>query len=132
MNAKDHQMIAPCGLNCQDCAIRKAPFDSNAADEVVSWFQSMGWLKGNEGLPEILEREMYCKGCHGNRSLHWAPECWILACCVDQHGLTHCSKCGEFPCDRLESWSEQNDRYTEALNKLRSMTVRQSSSNQIT
>jgi hypothetical protein len=55
-------MIAPCGLNCQDCAIRKAPFDSNAADEVVSWFQSMGWLKrkrrspGDPGAGDVLQR----------------------------------------------------------------------------
>ena len=89
MDLEKNEMVAACGLICRDCSIRKAPFDSEAAQEVVAWFRSMDWLKEGEGLVEILEREMYCKGCHEDRSLQWAPECWILVCCADQKGLTY-------------------------------------------
>jgi hypothetical protein len=64
---------------------------------------------------------MYCKGCHGDRSIHWSSDCWILKCCVDDHGLEHCSECDTFPCDRLVEWSGGNDSYTSALQRLRRM-----------
>ena len=123
MKNSDDQMIAACGLVCRDCSIRKAPFDSEAAEEVVAWYRSMDWLKEHEGLPEVLKRKMYCQGCHGDRSTHWSPDCWILDCCVDQKGLTYCSECEDFPCDQLVSWSQENDSYREAFNNLKSMAV---------
>lgn len=95
--------------------------DSEAAQEVVAWFKSMDWLKVDEGLPEIFERELYCKGCHRDRSTHWAPECWILVCCVDKKGLINCSECEDFPCEQLVSWSQENDSYREAFNRPQSM-----------
>jgi hypothetical protein len=118
----DNMMIAACGLICRDCAIRKVPFESEAAEEVVSWLRTMEWLKEDEGVPEILERKMYCKGCHGDRSLHWLPECWILVCCVDEKMLDNCSQCQVFPCDRLVSWSQEREAYGEALQLLHSLT----------
>ena len=112
--------MAVCGLDCAACDIRKVPTDAAAAQRVLEWFKSMGWLKEGEGVPEIIERGMYCCGCHGDRTVHWSADCWILQCCVDERGLTHCSECGVFPCDRLNEWASQNARYTEALNRLRS------------
>jgi hypothetical protein len=97
------------------------PFDAEAAEEVVAWFRKEGWLKENEGVAEAIERSMYCKGCHGDRSIHWDAECWILHCCVDERGLNHCSECEVFPCGRLQEWSEQREGYGEALERLRRM-----------
>ena len=113
--------IAACGLDCGACPIRRVPFDADAAEEVVSWFRKEGWLKEGEGVAEAIERSMYCNGCHGDRSIHWDAECWILHCCVDERGLTHCSECEVFPCDRLQEWSEQREAYGEALERLRRM-----------
>lgn len=111
--------IAACGLNCETCEIRLAPFDTQAAEVVIKWFKSQGWLSGEEGMPEVIERKMYCKGCLGDREIHWSPDCWILSCCVDQHGLSNCSECPDFPCDRLIEWSTQDKSYQEALERLR-------------
>jgi hypothetical protein len=113
--------IAACGLDCGACAIRRMPFDDEAAAEVVAWFKNQGWLKEDEGVVEALERSMYCKGCHGDRSIHWDAECWILRCCVDDRGLNHCSECEAFPCDALHDWSTQRSAYGEALQRLRTM-----------
>jgi hypothetical protein len=113
--------IAACGLDCGECSIRKLPFDDDAAAEVVAWFKKMGWLKGSEGVSEAIERSMYCKGCLGDRSLHWSDDCWILKCCVDEKGLRNCSECGTFPCDRLVEWSGQNDDYGRAFQRLSEM-----------
>ena len=113
--------IAACGLLCGPCPIRRIPFDAKAASDVVSWYRKEGWLKREEGLTEILERSMYCKGCHGDRSIHWDAECWILRCAVDEKGLRNCSECDAFPCNRLKEWSEQGGQYGQALKRLQNM-----------
>jgi len=125
----DHIEIAACGLDCGACPIRRMPFDSEAAAEVVAWFKQEGWLKENEGAAEAIERSMYCQGCHGDRSHHWDAECWILKCCVDDKGLKHCSECDTFPCNRLLQWSGQNEGYAKALQLLREMRERPSRRN---
>jgi hypothetical protein len=117
------KMMAACGLNCQTCEIRLAPSNQHAADVLIKWFKSEGWLAGDEGMPEVIERKMYCTGCLGSRDTHWSGDCWILTCCVDQHGLTNCSQCGDFPCERLVTWSEQNDSYRQALKTLTRLLV---------
>jgi hypothetical protein len=112
-------MMAACGLNCVTCEIRLAPSDQHAADVLIKWFISEGWLPENEGMPEVIERRMYCTGCLGSRATHWSSDCWILTCCVDQYGLTNCSQCSDSPCERLVTWSEQNDSYRQALKTLK-------------
>lgn len=114
-------MIAACGLDCSKCDIRKIPTDTEAANRMVAWFRQMEWLEENEGVSEVIERSMYCEGCHGDRSLHWSPDCWILKCSVDERGLQYCSQCDDFPCVRLEQWAEERPEYGEALDRLRSM-----------
>lgn len=117
----DESLIAVCGLDCGACDIRRAPFDEEAARAVVTWYREQGWLEEDEGLEQALARGMYCMGCHGERSLHWSPDCWILQCCVDDRGLQHCSECDVFPCERLREWAGENDGYAQALQRLQRM-----------
>ncbi len=114
----ENLMLACCGLDCGSCEIRLAPSDARAANVVVEWFQSQGWLKPEEGLPQIIERKMYCTGCLGDRAVHWSADCWILACCVGQNHLLNCAECGQFPCQRLTDWSTQNSGYQAAFTRL--------------
>lgn len=116
--------IAACGIDCEACDIRRAPTDPAAAQVVVEWFKSKGWLSEGEGMAEVLERRMYCTGCLGSRDTHWSPDCWILKCCVDQRGFRNCSECETFPCDRLVEWAAQNDGYKAALARLRELRNR--------
>jgi hypothetical protein len=111
-------MMAACGLNCETCEIRLARFDPQAADGLVNWLKSEGWLAADEGMPQVIERKLFCTGCLGSRGTHWSADCWILTCCVDRHSLSNCSQCHEFPCARLVAWSEQNESYRQAFNTL--------------
>ena len=113
--------MAACGLDCETCEIRLAPFDPDAAKVIVNWFKRQGWLTEREGLQEVIERKMFCTGCLGSRESHWSADCWILACCVDQHDLENCSQCVDFPCDRLVVWSKENKSYTKALKTLKTL-----------
>ncbi len=116
--------IAACGLDCGGCSIRRLPFDEDAAAECIAWYRRMGWLTPDEGTAEAIERKMYCRGCKGDRSVHWSVnedgdvDCWILVCCVDEKGLEFCSECSEFPCDRLVEWSKGSADYRAAFDRL--------------
>lgn len=121
MKSKKKEIIAVCGLDCGPCDIRRAPNEPKAAERIVAWFRKEGWLKQNEGITEVIERGMYCKGCHGNRSVHWSPDCWILKCCVDDKGHEFCYQCNEFPCERLSERARQSDHYNRALDRLKKM-----------
>lgn len=118
---KEDEYLAACGLDCRSCEIRKVPEDAGAARRVVRWFRKEGWLQEDEGVEEILERGMYCKGCRDDRTIHWSPDCRILRCCVDERGHRFCCECEAFPCEKLEEWSQKNEEYTGALGRLKRM-----------
>ena len=124
MEGNEGPLMAVCGIDCADCDIRKVPTDAGAAERIVGWFRSMGWLKEKEGVPEIIERSMYCKGCQGDRSVHWSANCGILNCCVDERKLEFCYKCDDFVCERLAEWAQQDIKYGEALERLRGIRAR--------
>jgi hypothetical protein len=114
-------MMAACGLDCSSCVIRLGPTDPAAAKTVVDWFRREGWLAEGEGMAHVVERKMYCTGCLGDRDTHWSAECWILACCVDEWGLSNCSECDAFACQRLEEWSGEYEGYRDAIARLRGL-----------
>jgi hypothetical protein len=117
----NNTLMAACGLDCGSCEIRLAPDDPAAARVVVDWFRRQGWLAEGEGIADVVERKMYCRGCLGDRDVHWSADCWILACCVDRRGHSNCSQCQDFACDRLVEWAGQNDGYGAALERLREL-----------
>ena len=115
------EMLAACGLDCGPCPIRRIPFDAGAAEKMITWFKQMGWLKESEGVAEAVERGMYCKGCHGDRSVHWSGNCQIMLCCVDEKHQQHCGQCAELmSCDKLEAFaSDEHAHHKEAVARLR-------------
>jgi hypothetical protein len=110
--------MAACGLDCGACDLYKASFDISAAESLVEWFKSKGWIGIHDGAAELMEKGPYCCGCQGDRNKHWSGNCAILICCVDERKLEHCAHCDEFPCQRLKEWSEQGEGYQKALNRL--------------
>jgi hypothetical protein len=113
--------IAACGLDCGGCDIRLLPLDPDAAARVVAWFHEMKWLAEGEGVDEAIARGMYCRGCHGDRTVHWSADCTILICCVDERGLELCSECKEFPCALLTDRAETNAQYARGLQRLQAL-----------
>ena len=121
------EMIAVCGLDCGSCEIRRAPNEPDVAQRLVAWFKKEGWLKEDEGISEVIERRMYCRGCRGDRSVHWSADCWILKCCVDDKGHEFCYECNMFPCERLSEWAKQSNDYSQALQRLKKMKEKRGS-----
>ncbi len=117
METPSTDIIAACGLVCNECGIYKATNDAKVAEGVAKWFRE------NQGA-EMKASDVHCEGCRGNRERHWSADCWILKCCVEDRGLENCSQCGEFPCSKLVDWSKGSDRYADAFNRLQSMCNR--------
>lgn len=120
MEKNQLKWMAVCGLDCGTCGIRLVPTDPEAAQRVAAWFHEEGWLEEGEGPAEIIEREMYCKGCREDRSLHWSVECPMLICCIDEKHLDHCGQCLEFVCEKLEAFANDNpEHHAKAVEKLK-------------
>ena len=107
-------MLAPCGIDCSKCKIHRAKSEPETMKSILDWFK-------NERKKELSPEQIQCDGCLGDREKHWSADCSILKCSVDDHKLTSCSSCGEFPCGRLEKWAQAGTKYTEALGRLKEM-----------
>ncbi len=107
-------LIAACGLNCKNCDIYLASENPDIARSIANWF------KKEKDIDVKLE-DIYCSSCKGDRAKHWSPDCWILECCVDKKGLEFCSKCEEFPYDKLINWANTSPKYKEALERLKKL-----------
>lgn len=107
-----NQNMGACGLICDECHIFRATGDPEIAQRIADWFKQERDTKVN---PE----EVRCSGCKGDRTKHWSPDCWILNCCVDKNGLESCNQCDDFPCGKLNEWAESDEKYGEALNRLK-------------
>ena len=121
MEEAKNRMIAVCGLDCGKCDLFRVPTDSEAAERVTAWFKNMGWLQEDEDVSDVVRKSPYCKGCRGDRSVHWSADCWILKCCFDDKGLEFCYECDTFPCEQLSNWGNENARYAQALGRLKHM-----------
>lgn len=105
--------IAVCGINCSDCAIYRAVSDPGLALRIADAI--------SEGGTRVEPHQIKCGGCRGPRDEHWSGDCKILACCSDERRLESCHLCHEFPCAKLTDWAAGDERYTEALERLRGM-----------
>jgi hypothetical protein len=113
--------IGACGLRCEQCSIYRIPFDGVAAQEMRTWFAENGWIEKDMEVEEFISRGPYCTGCRGPVGTHWSPDCDIRHCCIKEKGLHHCSQCNEFPCEKLESWAQTDETYSEAFERLKKM-----------
>lgn len=111
-------MIAPCGLDCEACVIRKAEFDDEAAKEVAEWYAEEGWMKSAD-TEELRRRGPICRGCLNDRAVHWSPDCEILVCCVDKRKLKSCGGCEAFPCADIEAWAKDLEHHRRAFERLK-------------
>ena len=88
------QNIGACGLNCSNCDAFKATQANDIkklAELAKSWGGDKNWR------PE----QMRCDGCTSKRLQPGCRECAVRACAQEKEtGI--CSRCGEYPCGKLE------------------------------
>lgn len=56
-----------------------------------------------------FKAEMNCKGCKANKGKIFWGECDIFKCSNNDKKISHCGKCGNFPCDMLKEFAEKEN-----------------------
>ena len=111
-------MIAACGLDCGICPLRAATFHEGAPLTVLDLLGKLGVAGEDNGSAAVMHEGLVCPTCRGDRTLHWAEDCSIRRCCVDDKGLESCSECAGFPCERFDDWGQVSPRQADALKRL--------------
>jgi hypothetical protein len=106
--------MGACGLDCNECDIFQAPDNPELRHRIADWLR-------RQGATDLRPQDIRCLGCKGDRAKHWSPDCPILRCCVDEKGLEFCYQCQVFPCGKLNEWAKEDNRYEEALSRLKKM-----------
>jgi len=88
---------------------------------MLVWLKEEGRVDQEKDPEEFMEEGPYCLGCRSDGKTRWCPDCRIRKCCTDDRGLENCSQCEDFPCDRLITWSKDNEATREALERLKGM-----------
>lgn len=110
--------MAPCGIDCNACALYRAAFDAESAASLVPWFISRGWIAPDGGGAEVAAKAPFCLGCLGECGVRWSGDCEIKVCCVDEKKLTNCGECPNFECEKLERWGREAPHHARAVESL--------------
>ncbi|MGQ9707932.1 MAG: DUF3795 domain-containing protein [bacterium] len=107
---KVRPLLAVCGMDCNDCAIRL-----RTEEELAYW-------RSKNIDPERIR----CDGCRSERKKgqHWCPDCKILSCAVDQKGIEFCAQCGQLDtCNFIKEFEAPYESHRRAVARLREMRI---------
>lgn len=103
------ELIGACGINCSKCDIHLAPQNALLAQKLAEHFNGL-W-------ENVKPEDFHCEGCSAPNDQMWSSDCWIRKC-VHKKGLTYCSECKMFPCERYLEWTKKDDGYYQAYQSL--------------
>ena len=107
---ENNGLVGACGLLCFECELYLAREDQALRIKLAKQIQEES---GFEIEPDLVT----CGGCFSPGNECWSPDCKIRRCCVEVHGITHCSGCSPVPCQTLLQWARESERYSDALKR---------------
>ena len=110
--------MAACGVDCNECAQYKVTKENDlkAAEALVPWFRSQGWIGENEAT--------LCYGCWNiTDDCFWKCGCGSIdfRICCEGKKINHCGECGDFPCEHYIKWVDWGDHHKKAKEYLLSI-----------
>jgi hypothetical protein len=122
--------LAACGIDCAACGSYKATIhhDIKAAEGLVDWYRSQGWIGKNEGAEAVMRKAPLCKGCW-NTTDDCFFKCGCLPgrdfriCCIEKQ-IGHCGECYDFPCEQYLEFVGDLEHHKKAMEYL--LSLRQS------
>ncbi len=119
--------IAACGMDCNECGSYKATMyhDVSAAERLVEWYKSTGWIGENEGAEAVLQKNPLCKGCWNSTEdcffkCGCHPSRDFRVCCTERK-IEHCGACSEFPCKPYLEFVGDYEHHKKAMENLFSL-----------
>ena len=115
---------AVCGIDCNECGHYKIGHDLKAAEYLVEYFRSGGWIGENDGAEEILQKVPLCRGCWDKTNIRTydCANCFLRACCEERQ-LNHCGECDDFPCGKYIEFVGDFDHHKRAMEYLLSLKL---------
>lgn len=94
------EMLTLCGDNCLECPRYNARTEEELRNTAELWYR-IGWRD-----TMVSNEEIRCTGCssHKNCTYH-------IVECTAAHGVDKCSKCGEFPCEKIRDMLRRSKEY---------------------
>ncbi len=108
-----NQMMAYCGIMCDECPAYKATTDDN--DELRK-DTAKKWSKMTK--TDIRPEQVNCLGCRSEVRFDQCQVCEIRACSIEKK-LGHCGECDSFPCSKLKTIVDNVPGTKERLEALR-------------
>ena len=94
------ERITLCGDNCLVCP----RYNAHTADEqraVAELWHKVGWRDH-----VVTNEEIACSGCSSHKQCTYQ-----LVSCTEEHRVEKCNRCGEFPCEKINSMLERSATY---------------------
>ena len=125
----DKLKMAACGVDCNVCGQYKvtAQQDMKAAEGLVDWYRSQGWIGKDEGAEVVMAKAPLCKGCWNT-----TDDCFFkcgcgsidFRICCKERQISHCGECGEFPCKEYKEFASGPEHHKTAFNYLSSLRTK--------
>lgn len=96
------EKITLCGDDCLACPRYNAHSQEEQKKVAELWYRT--GMRNSVVPPE----EMACTGCSSHKECTYG-----LTDCTKSHGVEKCSRCGEFPCGKIESVLEKSAKTQE-------------------
>ncbi|MCL5270188.1 MAG: DUF3795 domain-containing protein [bacterium] len=110
-------LLAPCGIECGSCPIRRP-----AGDPAIAETLAADWRKA--GRAAARADWFKCQGCRGPEALVWDENCKIRHCCLHEKRLAHCGLCPDFPCVLITQFANDgHPTHRAAVERLKGMSI---------
>lgn len=96
----EHEIITLCGDNCVFCPRYNAHSESELKAAAELWYK-VGWRDSI-----VSNEEIKCSGCASHKHCTYG-----LTECTKAHGVSKCSQCPMFPCERISEMLERSEEY---------------------
>jgi len=115
MVMEGRELAAPCGLYCGACSI----YVARKREDVRTLERIARQMKERVGREVTLE-DLACEGCLSEGPIAaYCRDCVLRACAKDR-GVTHCSRCPDFPCQPITDFNNDGmPHHSEVLANIR-------------
>lgn len=114
------EMVAYCGLTCQNCPIYMATRQENKEEQLRTRTEIVRLCKEHYGMQYELIDITDCDGCRteGGRLFSACKTC-VMRNCAGKKGLENCAYCPEYACKELRSFFEKDPGAKTRLDEIR-------------
>ena len=108
------EMIAYCGLNCEECKAFKA---TQTRD--LEWKKQIATHWTEELKLHVSPEDVDCDGCKSEMISAWCRKiCKVRPCAVERKVAT-CAHCNDYQCEKLKEVLRDEPKATKNLQKIR-------------